>query len=461
MLSGPAAEHKTVSDAAPKACVAPHAWRGYTLLVLLAINALNFYDRQILGAVAEPIKKEWRLSDQEIGWLSIAFILLYAIAGVPLGRLVDRTSRKRVLAGGVILWSAMTALSGLARGTWSLFAARLGVGVGEASCAPAATSLLGDLYPKESRARSMAVFMLGLPIGLGLSFAVSGAVAQHFGWRSAFFVPAVPGLLLVLAALTLAEPVRLFTSADRSLGHVQAFRRILATPTMYWIALSGAIHNFNLYAISTFLSPLLIRYHGVSIARAGQISGLVYGVCGGVGMLAGGWLSDCWARHRIGGRLEAAAAAVLLATFCLWLALGAAPGAVAAFTLFMLGACFLFYIYYSSVYASIQDLFAPELRGTAMAVYFLAMYLCGGAFGPVIVGWLSDSFARAAAAAGTGVIGPEHQTIGLHQALEIIPWLGIALTVVLFIGSRTMIREQEHMTSLSPAPCDTPTPIAD
>jgi MFS family permease len=440
MLSRPSSDGDKRPETAAKACAT--RWRTCTLVVLLAINALNFYDRQILGAVAEPIKKEWRLSDQEIGCLSIAFILLYAVAGVPLGRLVDRTSRKRVLAAGVALWSAMTALSGLARGTWSLFTARLGVGVGEASCAPAATSLLGDLYPKDSRARSMAVFMLGLPIGLGLSFAISGALAQHLGWRSAFFIPAAGGLVLGLAALTLVEPVRSFSSADQSPGHVGALRRIAATPAMYWIALSGAIHNFNLYAISTFLSPLLIRYHGADIARAGQLSGLIYGVCGGLGMLAGGWLSDRWARCRIGGRLEAAAGAVLLATICLWLALEAAPGAVATFTLFMLGACFLFYIYYPSIYASIQDLFEPQLRGTAMAVYFLAMYLCGGAFGPVIVGRLSDSLAaRAAAAAGTSVIGPQYQTIGLHQALGIIPWLGLALTFVLFTGSLSIGRE--------------------
>jgi MFS family permease len=440
MLSRAAVVDETLPEKAAKACAPIYAWRTCTLLLLLGINALNFYDRQILGAVAEPIKKEWRLSDQEIGWLSVAFILLYAVAGVPLGRLVDRTSRMRVLAAGVALWSAMTALSGLARGTWTLFAARLGVGVGEASCAPAATSLLGDLYPQDSRARSMAVFMLGLPIGLGLSFAISGAIAQHLGWRSAFYIPAIPGLVLGLGAFMLPEPVRLSTGAGPSVGHTQVLRRIAATPAIYWIALSGAIHNFNLYAISTFLSPLLIRYHGVDIARAGQLSGLVYGVCGGVGMLTGGWLSDRWARHRIGGRLEAAAAAVLLATMCLMLALNAAPGDVATFTLFMLGACFLFYIYYPSAYASIQDLFEPELRGTAMAVYFLAMYLCGGAFGPVIVGRLSDSFA-ARAASGANVIGPEHQTIGLHQALGIIPWLGIALTVVLLVGSRSIIRD--------------------
>src|SRR5437667_2662996 len=180
----------------------------FTLGVLLAINTMNFFDRQILPAVQEKIKDQWKLSDTELGWLGTAFILLYAVVGLPLGRLADVWRRKWLLAGGVALWSLLTLGSGLAWSFWSLFVLRLGVGVGEASCAPAASSLIGDLVPAQRRARAMSVFMLGLPLGLALSFFVSGTVAERYNWPAAFFVAGVPGLLLAIAALFLVDPVR-------------------------------------------------------------------------------------------------------------------------------------------------------------------------------------------------------------------------------------------------------------
>ena len=163
--------------------------RLFTLWLLFGINALNFFDRQILGAVTEPVRKEWRLTDTELGWLGTAFTLLYAVVGVPLGRLADAWRRKQLLAMGLALWSAMTYASGLCRSFASMFAARLAVGVGEAACAPTSSSLIGDLFRPHERARALSVFMLGLPVGIALSYATSGTVAQHYGWRAAFRRP--------------------------------------------------------------------------------------------------------------------------------------------------------------------------------------------------------------------------------------------------------------------------------
>src|SRR5712691_9155931 len=167
----------------------------FTLFVLVAINTMNFFDRQILPAVQEKIRNEWRLSDSELGWLGTAFILLYAVVGLPLGRLADVGRRRWILAAGVGLWSVLTIGSGLAWSFWSLFVLRLGVGVGEASCAPTSSSLIGDLVPAERRARALALFMLGLPLGLALSFLVSGAIAERRSWQEAFYVAGLPGLL--------------------------------------------------------------------------------------------------------------------------------------------------------------------------------------------------------------------------------------------------------------------------
>src|SRR5574339_381242 len=156
-----------------------------TLAVLFAINAMNFFDRQILGAVGEPVRREWQLSDGALGALGTAFTLLYALVGVPLGRLADRKPRTLMLATGVFVWSVLTAVSGLCQRFWQLFVVRLGVGVGEAVCAPAATSLIGDLVPPSRRARALSIFMMGLPVGIALSYLVSGYVAKAWGWRAA------------------------------------------------------------------------------------------------------------------------------------------------------------------------------------------------------------------------------------------------------------------------------------
>ena len=171
----------------------------YALTVLFLINTMNFFDRVIGGALGEPIRREWGLSDSALGALGTAFTLLYAFVGVPLGRLSDRAPRKTILAGAVFVWSALTALSGVTRTFWQLFVTRLGVGVGEAACAPAATSLIGDLFPPAKRARAMSVFMMGLPIGIALSYFVGSYVAHTYGWRAAFYVAGIPGVLCAIA----------------------------------------------------------------------------------------------------------------------------------------------------------------------------------------------------------------------------------------------------------------------
>ncbi|HKC42920.1 MAG TPA: MFS transporter, partial [Burkholderiales bacterium] len=180
----------------------------YALVVLFAINLMNFFDRQLIGGIGEGIRREWGLSDTALGLLGTAFTLLYAVFGLPLGRLSDTRARRLLLAGGVFVWSLLTAASGLARNFAQLIVARLGVGVGEATCSPASTSLLGDFFPTSLRGRAVAIWMLGLPLGLGLANGTGGWILQHWGWRNAFFVAAVPGLLCAAAALLMREPPR-------------------------------------------------------------------------------------------------------------------------------------------------------------------------------------------------------------------------------------------------------------
>ena len=427
----------------------------FTFCVLVGINTMNFYDRQVLPAVQEKIRKDWKLSDTELGWLGTAFILLYAVVGLPLGRLADRWNRRWLLAAGVALWSAMTVLSGFAWGFWSLFVFRLGVGIGEATCAPTASSLIGDLVPAKGRARAMSIFMIGLPLGQALSFFVSGFVAQRHGWQTAFFVAGIPGLILAVAVLFIIDPAR--GGADTHAGTTAAplpfavvVRRVLSMPTMWLIILSGALHNFNMYALGTFVASFLVRLHGVSIEQAGYVSGLVFGF-GALGLFVAGWLGDRAFRRGPAGRLHVAWVALALAIPCFLFALDAPSGRLWLCVAGLLPGYLLFYFYYGTVYATIQDIIEPASRGMAMAIYFCAMYLLGGVLGPVATGGLSDHFARQAAAAeGVSDLTDWHKAVGLHQAMYIVPILTAALVVVLFAASRTVKGDYERRNA-SPA----------
>ena len=425
----------------------------YALFVLFAINTMNFFDRQILGAVGEPVRREFGLSDASLGLLGTAFTLLYAFVGVPLGVLADKIGRRGILSVGVFVWSLMTAASGIAQSFWQVFALRLGVGVGEASCAPAATSLIGDLFPANWRAKALATFMLGLPVGVALSFAVSGTVAKEYGWRAAFLVAGIPGLLCAVAVLFINEPKRGATETHNIGGQRREgspYLNVLKSPTMIWIILSGAVHNFNMYAIGAFITPFLMRYHGLDIQQANFVSMLVYGLMGAPGLLIGGLIGDAVMKRRKDGRMLLGAGAILLSVPTVYFALGVSNGGTTAFLVLMGIACALMYFYYSTVYSTIQDVTEPAARGTAMAVYFFAMYVLGASLGPYGTGLLSDYFTKqAAAVAGVSELSQTalepFRAEGLHTAMYVIPVLGIFLSLILLAGSRTVTKDIDRL----------------
>ncbi len=423
-----------------------------SLTVLFAVNVLNFYDRQVLGALLEPIRKEFHLSDTQLGALGTLPIVLYAIVGLPLGRLADVGSRKKLLAAGVAVWAALTGLGGLAQSYMMLLFSRLGVYVGEAACAPSATSWIGDLYPAGQRSRALATFMLGVPIGGALSYAISGPAAQAWGWRAALVVAALPALFLIPALARLDEPARgASETLPRRAAQSRPVRAILRIPTMWWIIASGALVNFNLYALATFFPAFLTRYHGLSVGRAGLWAGVGYGVAGiAGGLLAGSWGDRVLRKRKDGRMLSAAAAAAAAAPLALAGILQPAGSAAAAIALIMLAYGFL-NMYYGFVYSAIHDIVAPAVRATTMAIYFLAMYLCGASFGPLITGRLSDYLARSAAqAAGAAVVGETYRAIGLHQAMYAIPVLSVGLALVLYAGSRTIAADMARRDEAGP-----------
>jgi predicted MFS family arabinose efflux permease len=424
----------------------------YALFVLFAINMMNFFDRQIIASVSQPIIKEWGLTDTQMGKIGFAFIIIYAVVGLPFGVWADRGSRPKLLAFAVTVWSLFTAASGMAWSYGSMFLARMGVGVGEAGCSPAGNSLIGDLYPASKRGKAIAIFMLGLPIGIFLSNMFSGVIAKAYGWRTTFLMATIPGLLLAALALKIKEPMRGASEAAPSDGHTRSlgefilrYLRVLATPTMWWIILSGALHNFNAYTVNSFIPLYLGRHHGLDIRDANLIAAVVLGAVGVVGLIVGGWMAD-WSRKRgPRGRMVVAAMALLISTPCVYLAIEQPKGSLINFMGLMGFGWMLIYVYYVTVYPAILDVVEPSLRGSAMALYFFGMYFLGGAYGTWITGALSDHFAREAMlAAGASTLEP-FRAIGLQKAFYAVPLVSLALTFVLFAGSFTIRKDAQKL----------------
>jgi MFS family permease len=216
---------------------------------------------------------------------------------------------------------------------------------------------------------------------------------------------------------------------------------------MWWIIMSGIFHNFNMYAINSFNTPFLQRFHEMSLLNASYVSSISVGAVGAIGLLVGGWLADKMSAKRRNGRLVLSAGAMAIAAPCIFMAINQPKESITAYVVFMTMGTITMFVYYATVYAAIQDVIEPRLRGTAVAIYFCFMYILGASMGPVGTGFLSDHFARKAMTdAGAGSMTEAFKAIGLHNAMYIIPILALAAAAVLFAASRTMdkdVRKQE------------------
>ncbi len=427
---------------------AANAWR--ILFLLFLANLFNFFDRTIPAIIIEPIRKEWLLSDFQLGIIGTAFTLVYAIAGLPLGRMADTGSRRKLMGWGLAVWSGLTAINGLVGNFWAFLLVRMGVGIGEASYAPAANSLIGDLFPAHKRARAMGIFMLGLPLGLLLAFFTIGAMVKAFdSWRAPFFIAAVPGLILAVFMFFIREPAR---GAAENVATSQEtidrpIRRVLSIPTFRWLVLAGLAFNFATYACNSFMVPMLQRYFLLALHEAAMATGLIVGVTGLIGLTAGGWVADKLHQRWASGRLMFASVSMAIACLCTGFALHAGRIEIGLFVaVFSVGWLFS-YNFYTCVYTAIQDVVQPRLRATAMALFFAGLYLLGGGLGPVVAGLLSDHFAQTAmAAAQVEQMTEPFKAVGLHDAMMyLIPGALFFTLVFLAIASRSFSRDAQRM----------------
>ncbi|WP_134677131.1 spinster family MFS transporter [Ectopseudomonas khazarica] len=436
---------------------AANAWR--ILFLLFLANLFNFFDRTIPAIIIEPIRLEWGLSDLQLGLIGTAFTIVYALAGVPLGRMADTGARRKIMGWGLAAWSGLTALNGMAWNFWSFLLIRMGVGIGEASYAPAANSLIGDLFPAHKRARAMGIFMLGLPLGLLLAFFSIGAMVQAFGsWRAPFLIAALPGLILALFLFFIREPARGAAESMpvSSAAVQQPLRKVLAIRTFWWLVLAGLAFNFAAYACNAFMVPMLQRYFGLGLQQAAMATGVIVGLTGLVGLTLGGWVADKVHQRWANGRLLFAALSMLVACLCSAWALTAGRIDTALFVaVFSLGWLFS-YNFYTCVYTAIQDVIEPRLRATAMALFFAGLYLLGGGLGPLAVGWLSDHYAQAAMqAAGASEMTEAFKAVGLHDAMLLIPVALLLTLLALLQAARCFqtdaVRMREGLDGAVPA----------
>jgi MFS family permease len=368
----------------------------YALSVLVAINFLNYLDRFLPAAAAPAIQAEFHLTDSQLGLLGTAFLLVYALAMLPMGLWADRGVRKVVIGTGVAIWSVATLFTGLARSYVQLLVTRGVLGIGEASYFPAGTAVLGDLWPKHLRARVVAFRDAGSVLGIAAGYVGGGIVAERYGWRSAFFFTAIPGLFLALLVVTMREPLRgqaesrgpqLEKVADASL---QAFRQLWTRiPTLRATILSQTLLFWVLGSLSTFLPLMVHRRFGLGIAASATVGGGVLIGGGLVGTFLGGWLGDWRARRSARGHLQVGVAGFVLGAVFVALALLAAS--LVLFIVFGLLAAVSLYLYSAPFTALAQNMVVPSMRASAITLTLLVGHLFGDAWSPTAIGALSDA----------------------------------------------------------------------
>ncbi|WP_293969906.1 MFS transporter [Sphingomonas sp.] len=380
-------------------------YRGWALTLLLLIYASNFVDRVILAALGPAIRADLKISATQLGLLGgIAFALFYTLLGIPISRLAERRSRVGIIALATALWSGMTALCGTATGFAQLLLFRVGVGIGEAGLTPPGYSLISDYFPRHRRASALSIFLLGIPLGSFLGATVGGWVARTYGWRVAFFVVGLPGLILsLLAWATLREPPRGATDPVRRQDDATpplraVFATLAARRSFKHIALAASLTSFANFGNNLFLPTFFVQAHQRDIATAGLLFGLLTGVAGILGTFIGGFGTDHAGRHDRRWTLWLPAIGLLAGApfFMLGVSL---PGWKSGFAVMLVSSIF-FYSWSPSLNGALQNMVGARMRASAAAILSVIFNLIGTGLGPVFVGWLNDLYASQAFALG-------------------------------------------------------------
>ena len=384
-----------------------NSWLGSAnagLAILAFINLFSYLDRYVVSGVLESLKhSDLGLTDTNLGLLMSGFLIVYTLLAPVFGALGDRRSRPRLIALGVACWSFATALSGFAVNFFTLFAARAAVGVGEAAYVTIAPSLLSDYFPVRQRGRVMAIFFCAIPVGSALGYVVGGLVDKHYGWRAAFFVAGVPGLILAALCLLLRDPPRGIQDQAAGLAKEtskparisisreawQTYGRLLRNKPYAITVLGYAAYTFAIGGLAYWMPAFLERTRGVPRSEATVNFGTIVVVTGFIGTFVGGWMGDYFAKNARQGYLWLSAIATVIAAPFVWLAL--TTTSTTLYTVYMVIAQLLLFLSTGPINAAIINLVIASERATAIALSVFAIHVLGDALSPLLVGAISDA----------------------------------------------------------------------
>lgn len=402
--------------------------RHYALGILVVVYTFNFIDRQILSILLEPVKADLGLSDTAMGMLTgFAFAMFYATLGIPIARYADRSNRRNLIALALGIWSFFTALSGVAQNFWHLLVARIGVGVGEAGCSPPAHSMIADYFPAEQRATALGIYSLGIPFGIMFGLFAGGWINEFFGWRVAFFVVGIPGIILALVVrFTLAEPPRGMAEGRVDSGEQPSVSETLSylwrKKSFRHMSFAAALTAFVGYGFITWAPAFLIRSFGMGTGEIGTWFGLILGVAGGIGIAGGGYLADKFGAKDPKWYLWTTAIALLVATPFNLLVYFATESSLAL--LAMIIPVLLGNFYQATTFSQTQGISALRMRAVAAGILLFIINFIGLGFGPQAVGVLSD------------VLAADYGTESLRYALLICSLVNIWAGYHYFMAGR-------------------------
>ena len=374
-------------------------YRWYVLVILGMTYAFSFMDRQIVSILMEDLKAEFSLSDTQLGLLSgLAFAMFYATLGIPIARLADRHNRINIIGISVGAWSIMTAACGMANNFWQLFLARIGVGIGEAGGGPPSHSVISDYFGPHERSFAISVYSLGPPIGMLLGLVAGGFIAEHYGWRMAFFCAGLPGLLLALAVkMTLREPIRgameIDSGAKNSAPVKESFKastKALFQNAIYRrVNIAHMLAVFTAYGLTVWKPAFYLRQFDLSQSEVGLVVGIMAAVVGVPGMLLGGYVADRLSKRDRRWPAWLASISTLGAMPFYFAALWASDW-ITTTVLFGTG-LFIYQLSHAPGLAIVQTVVEPHRRAQAAAYVFFLANMVGLGLGPLLVGYISDA----------------------------------------------------------------------